>query len=208
MPHSSQVQARASLAVLNDVQGSIRWRGRGNGLHLRKHAVFVVQRLCRLKAASDGLAHPSSAAGKRPQLSCRDVVQGRQRVGRNDNFGSSLQELPGQGQHTQNNVSSAIVYKNDCSPIPLVADRVLQHLLSEGIKAVNFPRSRFQVAARLLVYVKNRAVLIQLHAGLASPIEDVSGQHALDQRKEPGRFIHRIQLCEEIGQHFQGGLVL
>jgi len=50
--------------------------------------------------------------------------------------------------------------------------------------------------------------VVQVHAGLGAPVEDVGRQHALDERGEAGARGRRVQLAQQVWQHRQRGRVL
>ena len=50
--------------------------------------------------------------------------------------------------------------------------------------------------------------MVQVHACLGAPVEDIGCQGALDQRQEPGRGVEPIQVGEQVLQGFESGSVL
>lgn len=50
--------------------------------------------------------------------------------------------------------------------------------------------------------------MVELHAGLGAPVEDVGGQRALHERQEALAGRAAVQLAQKVRQHLQRGAVL
>lgn len=98
-----------------------------------------------LEGVLDDVANFGRVPQDHLQLGMRHVIQGRHRIGAQNDFGAPLQQVPDEGQYAENYVHAAVVDKDRGAPVR----RILLQPLYPVVQAVLQPRSVCEGASKL-----------------------------------------------------------
>ena len=127
------------------------------------------------------------------ELAVGDVVQGRQRVGGEDDLGAPLQQVAHEREDAEANVEARVVHKDDGAPV----GRSAVEAGEEELRVVQVRRPQHGGAGGL----KGQRPRLELgHHRVRAPVEHVAGQQAKDELLLPPAGRERVQRRQHGGQ--------